>query len=209
MTRYQLALEHFQSADPILHQVGTQITIPDLATSTDHFKNLCGIIISQQLSTKVADVIEARLFQLFKGGQITAQQLLQFPDEVIRGIGVSTAKVQFLKNIAAAVIEERIQLHLFSELSNEEIAQQLTQLKGVGPWTVEMFLISSLGREDIFSVGDLGLRRAVQKLYGLAQEPTPTELLKLSQKWAPFRTYASRLLWRSLDQGKAAQTQTA
>jgi DNA-3-methyladenine glycosylase II len=202
MTRYQQAVHHFQQTDPLLHKVALQIEIPDLTISSDHFRSLCSSIISQQLSTKVADVIEARFFQLFPDQKLTVAGVLELTDEAIRAIGASNSKVRYLKNIASAVASGQLTLDAFHQMSNEEIGQQLIQIKGIGPWTVEMFLMFSLGREDIFSAGDLGLRRAIQNIYGLKNEPTPAEMAELSQKWSPYRTYASRVLWKSLELGR-------
>jgi DNA-3-methyladenine glycosylase II len=202
MTRYQQAVHHFQQTDPLLHKVALQIEIPDLTISSDHFRSLCSSIISQQLSTKVADVIEARFFQLFPDQKLTVAGVLELTDEAIRAIGASNSKVRYLKNIASAVASGQLTLDAFHQMSNEEIGQQLIQIKGIGPWTVEMFLMFSLGREDIFSAGDLGLRRAIQNIYGLENEPTPAQMAELSQKWSPYRTYASRVLWKSLELGR-------
>jgi DNA-3-methyladenine glycosylase II len=199
MTKYQQALAHFAEADPILYKVGQMIELADLLPSQDHFRYLCGTIISQQLSTKVADTIETRFFQLFKNGVATVDQLLELSDESVRSIGVSNSKVKYLKNIAQAIKDGQLQLERIHSLSNEEVTEQLVKIKGIGPWTAEMFLMSSLARPDIFSAGDLGLRRAIQRLYGLNAEPTPIQLNELSQKWSPYRTYACKILWKSLD----------
>lgn len=205
--------DHFQSVDPILAQAFERIgEIPPITkkgSSADHFTELCASIISQQLSVKVADVIWTRFVHLFSNGKnwekgepevsLSPVELLSIPDQMMRDQGLSWAKIKYVKDLASKVIEKEILLEELDPLSNEEVIRELTKVKGIGRWTAEMFLMFALARPDVFSTGDLGLKRAIQNLYMLQNEPTESELLELTAKWSPYRSYASRILWRTLD----------
>ena len=193
---------HFQTIDPILasliEKVGP-LTISK-STPTDYFVHLCREIIGQQLSGKVADVIFARFEKLFSRKRITPQALLKYSEETLRSTGMSWSKTRFIRDLAHTVVNKDIHLKELVEKSNEEVIKELTKIKGIGPWTAEMFLMFTLGREDVFSHGDLGLKRAIQNLYDFKKEPTRKQIEKISRKWSPYRTYACRILWSSLDQ---------
>lgn len=192
--------KHFQRRDRLMYQLIDYLDkIEKLQPSSDYFSDLCEIIVNQQLSEKAAATIFGRFQQLFPKGKITAVSLLQLSDEIIRGAGISWGKVKYLKDLASKVNEEKINLKQLKVMQDEEIHKQLVTVKGIGKWSIEMFLMFSLAREDIFSPGDLGLRRAIMKLYKMKKEPTEKQLEKISSKWSPFRTYASRILWRSLE----------
>lgn len=196
----QKVLNHFRTVDPTLFSVTNKndSTIK-MRKSTDYFSDLCEMIINQQLSGKVGETIFKRFTKLFPKQSITPKYLLKLTDDQIKAIGTSWAKVRFLKDLAQRVFSADIVLDTLEELENQEVIRVLTIVKGIGPWTAEMFLMFSLGREDVFSHGDLGLRRAIQKLYGFKKEPTQKQIEKISAKWSPYRTYACRILWRSLD----------
>lgn len=163
---------------------------------------LCASIMSQQLSTKVADVIYKRFLNLYKDGEPTAQQIFDTPFEILRGIGLSNAKVNYVKNVAQFELEHGMDYKKLSKLDNEEVITYLTPIKGVGRWTVEMLLMFALGREDIFSVDDLGIQNAMIKLYKLDRtdkKQFKVSLLKISNRWSPYRTYACLHLWKWKD----------
>ena len=189
---------HFQLHDHLLYSVLKKIADFELTYSHNYFAHLCDSIISQQLSEKVGTVLYERFKLLFLDTDITPLHLLALSDETIRTIGTSRNKVVFMKDLAQKVLDKTINLEKINLKTNEEIMQELTQVKGIGPWTVEMFLMSGLAREDIFSLGDLGLKRAIQKLYSFSEEPTKIQMLEISQRWKPYRSYASRILWQSL-----------
>lgn len=195
-------LSHFEKNDPKLHAVMTKVkTIRLLKRSSQnsYFPNLCREIVGQQLAGAAAEKIFARFEALFPKKKITPEEVLKTTDEKIRGVGLSRSKTQYIKNIARAVIEKKLRLHLLHKLSEDEVHKELTQVKGVGPWTAEMFLMFTLGREDVFSHGDYGLKKAIMKLYGFKKEPTRKQVEKLMKRWAPYRTYASLALWQSLE----------
>ena len=163
---------------------------------------LCASIMSQQLSTKVADVIYQRFINLYGGREPSPQQILDTPFETLRGIGLSNAKVNYVKNVAQFEIESGMDPKRLAKMSNEEIIDYLVVIKGVGRWTVEMLLMFALGREDVFAVDDLGIQNAMIKLYKLDnsnKKKLREDMLRLSSKWTPYRTYACVHLWRWKD----------
>lgn len=155
-------------------------------------------ILSQQLNTKVAKVLQQRFLDLYDGKEPTPQQILNTPATVFRSIGFSNAKASYVHNVARFFAENKITDASLYKMSDEEVLELLTQIKGVGKWTVEMILMFTLGREDIFAIDDLGLKQGVIKLYKIKE--TDPKLLrekiqKISLKWSPYRTFASRYLW--------------
>jgi DNA-3-methyladenine glycosylase II len=163
---------------------------------------LCASIMSQQLSTKVADVIYKRFLNLYGDKEPTAQQVLDTPFEKLRGIGLSNAKVNYVKNVAQFEIEFGMDAKKLAKMTNEEVIEYLIVIKGVGRWTIEMLLMFALGREDVFAVDDLGIQNAMIKLYKLDntdKKKLKEDMLRLSKKWSPYRTYACVHLWRWKD----------
>lgn len=163
---------------------------------------LCASIMSQQLSTKVAAVIFKRFLELFGGKEPTPQQIVETPFETLRAIGLSNAKTLYVLNVAHFAIEHKLDDKKFKKMSNEEVIELLTQIKGVGKWTVEMLLMFTLGREDVFAIDDYGIQTAIKKLYKLDdtnKKEFRQNMLKLSQKWSPYRTYACLHLWQWKD----------
>ncbi|MEJ0103002.1 MAG: DNA-3-methyladenine glycosylase 2 family protein [Bacteroidota bacterium] len=163
---------------------------------------LCASIMSQQLSTKVADVIYQRFLNLYGGNEPTAQQILNTPSETLRGIGLSNAKVSYVKNVAQFELEQGMDYRKLGKMDNEEVIAYLIPIKGVGRWTIEMLLMFALGREDVFAVDDLGIQNAMIHLYKLDRTDKKKfreDLLRISGKWSPYRTYACVHLWRWKD----------
>jgi DNA-3-methyladenine glycosylase II len=159
---------------------------------------LCASIMSQQLSTKVAKVIFHRFLDLYGGKEPTPQQIVATPFEQLRAVGLSNAKANYVHNVAQFAIDHGLDDKKLKKMSNEEVIELLTQIKGVGKWTVEMLLMFTLGREDVFSIDDYGIQVAMKKLYKLddsSKKDFREKMLKLSQKWAPYRTYACLHLW--------------
>ena len=163
---------------------------------------LCASIMSQQLSTKVAKVIFERFLNLYGGEEPAPQQIAATSLETLRSIGLSNAKANYVLNVAAFAIEHNLDDEKLVNMSNEAIIELLTQIKGVGKWTVEMLLMFTLGREDVFAIDDYGIQMAMKKLYKLDdsnKKEFKQKLLILSKKWAPYRTYACLHLWRWKD----------
>ena len=160
--------------------------------------HLCGSIMSQQLSVKVADVIYKRFLNLYPKGKPTLQLVIDTPFETLRSVGLSNAKTNYVKNVCTFFIDNKITDASLHKMSNEDLIKYLSQIKGVGQWTVEMILMFTLGREDILALDDLGIQQSMAKLYNL--DMTNKKLLKEkmlhhSKKWSPYRTYACRYLW--------------
>jgi DNA-3-methyladenine glycosylase II len=163
---------------------------------------LCASIMSQQLSTKVAKVIFHRFLDLYGGKEPTPQQIAATPFDSLRAIGLSNAKTQYVLNVAQFAIENKLDDKKLRKMSNEEIISLLTQIKGVGQWTVEMLLMFTLGREDVFAVDDYGIQSAMKKLYKLDdtnKKEFKEALKQISAKWSPYRTYACLHLWQWKD----------
>lgn len=164
--------------------------------SGDYFLDLIEIITGQQLSMKAAKSIFNRFVALYPN-TATPEAILATSDETLRSIGFSFSKVKYVKNIAKEV-SSSLDLKKLAQLPDEEIRKELIKIKGLGPWSVDMFLIFSLKHPDVFSVGDLGLRTAIKRLYGINRD-NHKAILALAESWRPHRTLASRLLWASLD----------
>lgn len=190
--------KHFESVDPTLFSVIDHIEPFELVKYKDYFTCICREIIGQQLSGAVADTIYNRFLKLFSR-TVTPENVLSLSDEKIRKIGTSWSKVAYLKDLAQKIRSGELNLKTIATRSDDEVIRELSKVKGIGPWTAEMFLMFTLGREDVFSYGDLGLRRAMQKLYKFKKEPTIKQMEKIVIKWKPYRTYAARILWQSLE----------
>lgn len=193
---------HFKRVDPVLFNALVKIGELEVMTTRvpkEYFSALCREIIAQQLNGRVAQIIFERFKALFPRGKITSNYILRLKPEVLRTTGMSNSKVKFLNDLAEKVENREISLKELSTLDNEEVIKQLIKVKGIGKWTAEMFLIFSLGREDIFSFGDLGLNKAVKRMYGLKEDATIEEIERITSKWSPYRSYGCRILWRSLD----------
>ncbi len=163
---------------------------------------LCASITSQQLSTKVAEVIYKRFLALYGNKEPTAQQILDTPFETLRSIGLSNAKTNYVHNVCRFFIEEGLDDKHLYKMSSEEVQQKLIQIKGVGKWTTEMILMFALQHEDVFPVDDLGIQQAMTKLYKLDASNKKLlfeQMQNVAEKWRPYRTYACVHLWRWKD----------
>lgn len=167
--------------------------------------HLCSSILSQQLSTKVADIIYKRFLDLFETNTPTAEEILEVPFEKLRGIGMSNSKTHYIRNVCEFFIAEKLTDAKLHKMTSDEVLEKLIQIKGVGRWTVEMLLMFTLGYEDVFAVDDLGIQQAMTKLYkldGTDKKKMQADMLRISKKWSPYRTYACRYLWGWKDSGK-------
>lgn len=192
----------FKRADPTLYpillKVESKLIKLEPKEHSDYFLELLDSIVSQQLSGKVATVIFNRFKNLFKDGEISPEAILKISDAEIRGVGISYGKISYIKDLATKVLTNEVDLNSLNQKSDIEVINELTKVKGIGPWTAEMFLIFTLVREDVFSYGDLGLQNAIKKIYGIEKKERQ-KLEELVNKWSPFKSYASRILWKSLD----------
>ena len=166
---------------------------------SDHLSALVGAIVSQQLSTKAASTIFGRFLALFPNGEIPdAAAIAAQTDVALRGVGLSRQKVGYLRDLSARIADGRLNLDELDALPDDDVVERLTSVKGFGRWTAEMFLMFRLHRPDVLPAGDLGIVKAVQKLYGLRKTPDAKRILKIGDVWRPYRSVASWYLWQSL-----------
>jgi DNA-3-methyladenine glycosylase II len=167
----------------------------------DHYGELVGSIVGQQLSSIAAGTIWRRVLGLFDGKMPTPEQLLKIDDQKLRDVGLSWNKVRYVKDLAQHIIDGRLDLEHISTMPNEQIIEQLTAVKGLGRWSAHMFMMFGLGRLDILPVGDLGIRKGMMKVYGLKDLPGPARMVTIANQnsWHPYESVASWYLWQSLD----------
>ena len=197
---------HLRAADPVLARLidghgGPLPLEPDSrGRPEDYYGALVRSIAGQQLSVKAARSIFNRLTERFDGRTPTPEQILLDDPEALRAAcGFSRAKVAYLRSLAEHVMSGELELDRLHELSDEEVVRELTAVKGVGEWTAQMFLMFTLHRPDVLPTGELGVRNAAARAYGMGAPPKPAELTQLAEPWRPFRTRACLYLWRSLD----------
>lgn len=187
----------FLRKDPFLADIIDTVGNYTLKKRNHHFSVLVESIISQQLATGAAEAI----FKRFKGLYPkfpTASEILATRETKLRQVGLSGMKIEYLKDLARHVEEGQLDMKSLAKMSDEDVISQLTQVKGIGRWTAEMFLIFSLGRQDVFPVDDLGLRKGVQRAFSLKEIPKPKEVEKIGERWRPYRTIVTWYLWKSL-----------
>ena len=167
----------------------------------DHYGELVGSIVGQQLSSAAAGTIWRRVLDLFGGKMPTPKELIKIDDQKLRDVGLSWAKVGYVKDLAQHILDGRLDLKHVSTLSNEQLIEQLTAVKGLGEWSAHMFMMFGLGRLDILPIGDLGIRKAMMNLYGLKELPDPARMVSIANKnkWHPYESVAAWYLWQSLD----------
>lgn len=199
------AERHLRSCDPLLLAVidavdPAALEAANVERPVDHYGTLVRAIVGQQLSVKAASSIFARLTTRFGGRTPTPQEILDDdPGELRAAAGLSNAKVAYLRSLAEHVISGELELEKLDALPDDEVIAELTAVKGIGVWSAHMFLMFHLKRPDVLPVGDLGIRRAVERAYGLKELPDPQRLAEIAESWRPHRTLACRYLWRSLD----------
>jgi len=205
---YARARRLLSRRDPVLAAIIRQHGPCGLADAlrVDHFSALVRAIIFQQLSTKAASTIHARLTALMPDGQVTPAALGAITEEQFRGVGVSRQKARYLRDLCGKLASREVSLDDVEALDDEGVIAALTLVKGIGRWTAEMFLMFRLQRPDVLPVGDFGIVTAVQKAYGLRKRPTPDRLRRLGDAWKPYRSIACWYLWRSLDNAGAVTT---
>ena len=192
------------SNDPIMQGLADRLPPPPPSPQRDPYVYLMGAIVSQQLSTRVASVIYERFLNLFPDRYPAAQSVLDMPAETLRAAGLSGQKTAYLKNIAAFHLATPMDAAHLDALSDEEVIRHLTQIKGVGRWTVEMLLMFPMNRPDVFPIDDLGIRQSIITLYGLTEtgKALQARLIAVAENWRPHRTVACKYLWRARDGAK-------
>lgn len=197
-------LRHLQKVDPrmrrVIAKVGPYLALPDKPRPA--YDTLVRAIVHQQLSVKAGQTIAGRVRDLTPGPNFpTPAQVLEFPPETLRACGLSNAKVGFVRDLAAHVDDGRLNLAGLKRMTDDQVIEELTRVKGIGVWSAHMHLIFHLNRLDVLAVGDLGLRMGAAKLYGLEEYATPAELTAIAEPWRPYRSMGAYYLWRALDSG--------
>jgi 3-methyladenine DNA glycosylase/8-oxoguanine DNA glycosylase len=200
---YARARRHLMRADPVLGAIVKRKGACGLAARSDEsrFRSLLRALVSQQLSVKAAATIFSRVLALLPGDEACPrpEAILQLSPETLRGAGLSRQKASYLHDLSARVVAGTLRLDELDRLSDEEVMTALTAVKGVGRWTAEMILIFQLGRPDVLPVDDVGVLRSIQNVYGLRRRPSEEQVLRLGQRWRPYRSIASWYLWAALD----------
>lgn len=201
------ARKHLVAADPTLGAVIERVGKIDISTRlrrrkeerpADAYGALLRAIVGQQLSTKAARTIYLRVLDLFGGATPSPEQLLTVREQDLRAAGLSGRKTEYIRDLASHVLGGELELDRLDQLDDEEVIEEIVAVRGLGRWTAEMFLLFHLERPDVLSGGDLGIRKAIQIEYDLAEMPTPTRVLEIGEPWRPYRSLASLYLWESL-----------
>ena len=197
---YERARRHLMRRDPRLGAVIKQVGACALAARqrNDRLTALISAIVSQQLSTKAAATIFARLTALFPDGAFNPADIARVSDAELRGVGLSGQKVGYLRDLCARIADGRLDLAELETLDDDQVIERLTSVKGFGRWTAEMFLMFRLHRPDVLPAGDLGIVNAVQRLYRLRKRPDAKRILTIGEAWRPYRSVASWYLWQTL-----------
>jgi DNA-3-methyladenine glycosylase II len=203
MVETRRAVRHLKRADPVLAQVIETVGPCRLALRTEgtHFEALARSICFQQLAGKAAATIHGRFAALFPGSRPTPEHMLKLSETQLRGAGLSGQKLGYLRDLANKVHSGELPLGAIESMSDDEVVQHLTQVKGIGRWTAQMFLMFRLGRPNVLPELDLGIQNAVKRAYRMRKRPTPKHLKRVGAKWSPHATVACWYLWRSLDNG--------
>ena len=193
------ALQHLRKADPVIGSLIDQIGPYAIKYLEPGYESLAKAIVYQQLSGKVAAVIFERLAAATGDGRFTPEATLRLSPARLRALGLSKQKIAYLRDLAARTLSGELDFAALKRLPDRLVYRRLMALKGIGPWTVQMFLIFALRRLDVLPAADLGIRAAVKKAYGMAELPTPAQVEQLARSWHPYCTVASWYLWRSLE----------
>lgn len=194
------ALAHLRVADPALAPLIERHGAPQIAPTTDAVRSLARAIVSQQLSGKAADTIWGRVVALYPRRRFPGPRaILATPDEALRGAGLSRAKAAAIKDLARHASGRTLTTARLARATDAEIAERLLPIRGIGPWSIDMFLMFALARPDVLPVGDLGIRKGMQRHFRLRKLPEPARMRALAARWQPYRTVASWYMWRLLE----------
>jgi DNA-3-methyladenine glycosylase II len=202
-SKHRAAISHLKSVDPVLGRIIDAVgpcRLEARRTGT-HYDALVRSIVFQQLSGKAASTIHRRFTEIYPGKRPRAEHVLSTAEERLRAAGLSRQKIGYLRDLSAREADRSLPLAHLGRLSDDAIIEHLVQVKGIGRWTVQMFLMFRLGRPDVLPELDLGVQNAIQRAYGLKKRPTPKDVLRIGEKWRPYASIASWYLWRSLENG--------
>lgn len=192
------AIQYLCKADCNLEKIIKLVGKYSIKIRNDPFQSLVESIIYQQLAGTAANAIYNRFINYYNNKQLTPTRILNSPNVNLKKVGLSSRKIDYLKDLASHVYDGRINLEELPKMNDEEIINKLVNVKGIGRWTSEMFLIFSLGRQDVLPVTDLGVRKAIQKVYSLSELPKPNTIREIAKPWRPYRSIATWYLWKSL-----------
>ena len=195
------ALQHLATNDPVMARLIASYPAPALQKHENYYHELVDSIIGQQLSVSAARAIEGRFKALFDDQFPSPEQILTVDVETLRGVGFSRPKARYVQDLAQNIIDGEVRFDTIDALTNDEIIVELTKVKGIGEWTVHMFLMFCMARLDVLPVDDLGIRNGITKLYGLDHQATPDDVRELAEKqnWRPYESVASWYVWQSLE----------
>lgn len=199
--RINEGVEYLKTVDPKLRSCIESAPLPTITPHTNYYQELVESIISQQLSVKAAATILKRFKALFSEDFPSPESILTKDIETFRSVGLSRQKATYIQDLAMKVLDGTVTFSHLDSLSNQEVIDELIQIKGVGVWTVHMFLMFCMGRLDVLPTGDLGIRNGIQKLYALSEKPSPEAIERVAKEyaWHPYESLASWYIWRSLD----------
>ena len=202
-SQYRTAIAHLKRVDPVLGAVIARVgpCRLEVRRAGTHYDALVRSIVYQQLSGKAAGTILRRFQELYPGKRPRADLVLATDETLLRGAGLSRQKMGYLRDLSARVADRSLPLAHLGRLHDDAIIEHLVQVKGIGRWTVQMFLMFRLGRPDVLPELDLGVQNAIQREYGLKKRPTPKDVLRIGERWRPYASVASWYLWRSLENG--------
>ncbi len=205
-THIETARSHLRTSDPVMKAIIDAVGPYTLRFERDRFAMLVRSIVSQQISTSAARAIRHRLQELAGPAGLTAANLARFSLDELRSVGLSPQKAAYVADLSARVNDGTVGLRRIGRLPDEQVVEQLTQVKGIGRWTAQMFLIFSLGRPDVFPHDDLGVRTAIRDRYGLPELPDKATSHAIATPWRPYASVASWYCWRSLDMARNTET---
>jgi len=188
----------FLKKDPKLAKIIKQVGDYNVKITKNRYQSLVEAIIAQQLSGSAAESILKKFKKLFKSKFPKPVEVIKTPDSKIRSVGLSKMKIMYIKDLSKKIQSKQLNMRKISTKSDEYVVEHLTDVKGIGRWTAEMFLIFSLGRLDVLPVGDLGLKKGIQLIYSLKELPNEKEIERIAESWKPYRTVATWYLWKSL-----------
>lgn len=203
MANYRAAVRHLKKVDPVLAAVIERVgpCRLDLRTAGSHFQALTRSIVYQQLSGKAAGTILARFNALYPQGEPTPDAVLATSDDALRAAGLSRQKIGYMRDLATKVSSGELPLDRVEHMTDDDLIAHLVQVKGIGRWTAQMFLMFRLGRPNVLPELDLGIQNAIKRAYRMRTRPTPKRVRRVGSKWAPHSSIACWYLWRSLDNG--------
>ena len=203
MANHRAAVRHLKQVDPVLAAVIERVgpCRLELRTGGSHFQALTRSIVYQQLSGKAAGTILARFNALYPHGEPTPDAVLATPDDALRAAGLSRQKIAYMRDLATKVSSSELPLDRVEHMTDDDLIAHLVQVKGIGRWTAQMFLMFRLGRPNVLPELDLGIQNAIKRAYRMRKRPTPKHVRRVGSKWAPHSSVACWYLWRSLDNG--------